>query len=120
MNKVIYFSETAVKKLEEPKNIKEEKQMKKSIIKFSEITKKNVLRGGGAFLMVIAAFFASVACTGFFYEPKFLRSYRRKHNKPKIHLIFTFTFPQNLLITLSFSYLTSKSNGHYYLSIVTV
>ena len=70
MNKVIYFSETAAKKLEDPKNIKEEKQMKKSIIRFSEILKKNVLRGGGAMLMLTAAFFASVACTGHFYEPE--------------------------------------------------
>ena len=71
MNKVIKFSEVAGRKIEEPKNNKEEKQMKNSnIIRFSEMAKRNVLRGGSALLMVLAVFFASAPCIGHFYEPE--------------------------------------------------
>lgn len=76
--KVINISEMVNRRTVEPKNNKEEKQMKKSVIKFSETAKKSVLRSSGAILTVIAAYFASVACMGHVYEPEVPEKLARK------------------------------------------
>jgi len=71
LNNVIRISEAANKSAIEPKNNKEEEQMKKSnIIKISEIAKKYAFRGSSALLTALAIVFASATCLTHFYEPE--------------------------------------------------
>jgi cyclic lactone autoinducer peptide len=78
---LIYFNGYIHKEQIEVKNEKEEKQMiTGEAIRISKFAKRNIILGGSAVLMMLAAFFASVSCLGHFYEPEVPQKLLEKRN----------------------------------------